>query len=117
MPTIPAIRDITVPSADKARNTLTDVAYVGVGAAVLTAQQVQTARKELQERLEDGFAKLINLRPEEVRSELRVFLDTEVRTRIDEFAKAGREVLNKDNKPAPKTSTKAAKSTTSQAAA
>ena len=113
MPTIPAIREITVPSADKARNALTDVAYVGVGAAVLTAQQVQTARKELQERLEDGFAKLINLRPEEVRTELRGFIDGELRNRIDEFAKAGRDVLNKDNKPAPKTSTKAPTTKTS----
>ena len=101
MPTIPAVPVITVPSADKARTALTDAAYVGVGAAVLTAQQVQVARKEIQERLEDGFAKLINLRPEEVRSELR--------ERIESFAKAGRDALRKETKPAPKTSTKAAK--------
>ncbi|MBW3536578.1 MAG: hypothetical protein KY395_02240 [Actinobacteria bacterium] len=112
MPTIPAIREFTVPSADKARSKLTDVAYVGVGAAVLTAQQVQTARKELQERLEDGFAKLINLRPEEVRAEIRDFIDTDLRARIDEYAKAGRERLGKDTKPAPKTSTKAPASKT-----
>lgn len=103
MPTIPSIPTISVPSADKARTAITDVAYVGVGAAVLTAQQVQSARKELQERLEDGFAKLINLRPSEVRSELR--------DRIETFAKAGREVFGKDiraAKPVAKTSTKAA---------
>lgn len=99
MPTIPAIPTITVPSADKARTAITDVAYVGVGAAVMTAQQVQTTRKEVQELLEDGFAKLINLRPSEVRSELR--------ERIETFADAGRKALRKDVKPAAKTSAKA----------
>ena len=99
MPTIPALPTIPVPSADKARSAITDVAYVGVGAAVMTAQQVQTARKEVQELLEDGFAKLINLRPSEVRSELR--------DRIETFADAGRKALRKENKPAAKTSAKA----------
>ena len=87
MPTVPAIPTLTVPSADKARTALTDVAYVGVGAAVLTAQQVQVARKEIQERIEDSFAKLVNLDPSDVR--------TEVRSRIENFAKAGREALGK----------------------
>lgn len=106
MPTIPALPTISVPSPDKARNALTDVAYVGVGAAVMTAQQVQNARKEVQELLEDGFAKLINLRPAEVRVELR--------DKIETFADAGRKALRKDDKPKPaaktsaKTATKAA---------
>lgn len=113
MPTIPVI---TVPSADKARTALTDAAYVGVGAAVLTAQQVQTARKEIQERFEDGFAKLINLRPEEVRAEIRDFIDTDLRARLDEFAKAGKDRLGKTEKPAPKTSTKAVTPKAAQAA-
>ena len=99
MPTIPALPTIQVPSADKARSAITDVAYVGVGAAVMTAQKVQTARKEVQELLEDGFAKLINLRPSEVRSELR--------DQIETFADAGRKALRKDDKPAAKTSAKA----------
>ncbi len=99
MPTIPALPTISVPSADKARSAITDVAYVGVGAAVMTAQKVQTARKEVQERLEDGFAKLINLRPSEVRVELR--------ERVETFADAGRKALRKENKPAAKTSAKA----------
>ena len=99
MPTIPAVPTISVPSADKARTALTDVAYVGVGAAVMTAQQVQSARKEVQELLEDGFAKLINLRPAEVRSELR--------DKIETFADAGRKALRKEDKPAAKTSAKA----------
>ncbi len=99
MPTIPTVPTISVPSADKARTALKDVAYVGVGAAVMTAQQVQIARKEVQERLEDGFAKLINLRPSEVRNELR--------DRIESFADAGRKALRKENKPAAKTSAKA----------
>ena len=102
MPTIPALPTIQVPSADKARSAITDVAYVGVGAAVLTAQQVQTARKEIQEMLEDGFAKLINLRPSEVRSEIR--------ERIESLADAGRKALRKDDKPAAKTSAKAVSS-------
>lgn len=101
MPTVPAIPTLNVPSADKARTAITDVAYVGVGAAVLTAQQVQEARKEIQERLEDSFSKLINLRPEELR--------TEVRGRIEAFAQAGREALGKNNKPAVKTSAKTTK--------
>ena len=99
MPTIPAVPTISVPSADKARTALTDVAYVGVGAAVMTAQQVQSARKEVQELLEDGFAKLINLRPSEVRTELR--------DKIETFADAGRKALRKEDKPAAKTSAKA----------
>ena len=99
MPTIPTVPMISVPSADKARSALTDVAYVGVGAAVMTAQQVQIARKEVQERLEDGFVKLINLRPSEVRVELR--------DRIETFADAGRKALRKEDKPAAKTSAKA----------
>ena len=99
MPTIPSVPTISVPSLDKARNTLTDVAYVGVGAAVLTAQQVQTARKDVQELLEDGFAKLINVRPAEVR--------TEIRERIETLADAGRKALRKEDKPAAKTSAKA----------
>lgn len=100
MPTIPAVPTIPVPSVDKARTALTDVAYVGVGAAVMTAQQVQCARQEVQELLEDSFAKLINLRPAEVRTELR--------ERIETFADAGRKALRKDDeKPAAKTSTKA----------
>lgn len=103
MPTVPAIPTIQVPSADKARSALTDVAYVGVGAAVLTAQQVQEARKEIQDRLEDGFSKLINLRADEVR--------TEVRGRIEAFAKAGREALGKNNKPAAKAAVKPAAKT------
>jgi len=109
MPTIPAIPTLPaipttwqVPSVDKARDALTDAAYVGVGAAVITAQQVNTARKDVQELLEDGFAKLINLRPAEVRSELV--------ERIETFADAGRKALRKENKPAAKTSTKAATS-------
>ena len=102
MPTIPTVPTISVPSVDKARTALTDVAYVGVGAAVMTAQQVQTARKEVQERLEDGFAKLINLRPSEVRSEIR--------DRIETLAHAGRKALRKDDKPAAKTSAKAVSS-------
>ena len=99
MPTIPTLPTISVPSADKARSTITDVAYVGVGAAVMTAQQVSTARREVQELLEDGFAKLINLRPAEVR--------VEIRERIESFADAGRKALRKDDKPAAKTSAKA----------
>ena len=98
MPTIPTVPTISVPSADKARSAITDVAYVGVGAAVMTAQQVQAARKEVQELLEDSFAKLINLRPAEVRTELR--------EKIETFADAGRKALRKDTKPAAKTSTK-----------
>ena len=109
MPTIPALPTISVPSADKARSALTDVAYVGVGAAVMTAQQVQTARKDVQELLEDGFAKLINLRPAEVRTELR--------DRIETLAKAGRKALRKDDTPAPKTSAKAVSSKAQAAAA
>lgn len=111
MPTIRTVPMISVPSADKARNALTDVAYVGLGAAVMTAQQVQTARKEVQELLEDGFAKLINLNPSEVRSELR--------ERIETFAAEGRKALRKDDKPAAKTSAKAVstKTTSTQAAA
>jgi hypothetical protein len=104
MPTVPALPNLpvlNVPSADKARTALTDAAYVGVGAAVLTAQQILEARKEVQERLEDGFAKLINLRSQDVRSE--------VRGRIENFAKAGREALGKQDMPAPKTSAAAAK--------
>jgi uncharacterized protein YgbK (DUF1537 family) len=102
MPTIPSVPTIPVPSLDKARNALTDVAYVGVGAAVLTAQQVQTARKDVQELLEDGFAKLINVRPAEVR--------TEIRERIENLAEAGRNALRKEDKPAVKTSAKAVSS-------
>lgn len=109
MPTIPALPVISIPSADKARSALTDVAYVGVGAAVLTAQQVQVARKEIQELLEDGFAKLINLRPSEVRVELR--------DKIETFAEAGRERLGKDDKPAAKTSAKAVTTKSKVAAA
>ena len=108
MPTIPAMPVISVPSADKARSVLTDVAHVGVGAAVLTAQQVQVARKEIQELLEDGFAKLINLRPAEVRVELR--------DKIETFAEAGRDAFRKDGKPDAKTSTKAVTSKTKVAA-
>ncbi|HUR48090.1 MAG TPA: hypothetical protein VMY88_00975 [Acidimicrobiales bacterium] len=103
MPTIPSVPTIQVPSLDKARTTLTDVAYVGVGAAVLTAQRVQVARKDVQELLEDGFAKLINVRPAEVR--------TEISERIDTLAEAGRKAFRKeDAKPAAKTSTKAVSS-------
>ncbi len=103
MPTVPAIPTLTVPSADKARSAITDVAYVGVGAAVLTAQQVQVARKEIQDRFEDSLSKLINLDASEVRTELR--------TRIESFAKAGREALGKNNtaQPAAKTSAKTTK--------
>lgn len=103
MPTVPAIPTLTVPSADKARSAITDVAYVGLGAAVLSAQQLQVARKEIQERLEDGLSKLINLDASEVR--------TEMRTRIETFAKAGREALGKkaDAQPAPKTTAKTSK--------
>lgn len=107
MPTIPALPTIPVPSADKARSAITDVAYVGVGAAVMTAQKVQTARKEVQELLEDGFAKLINLRPAEVRVELRERVETVLRDQIETFADAGRKALRKDDKPAAKTSAKA----------
>lgn len=106
MPTIPAIPTISVPSGDKARNALTDAAYVGVGAAVITVQQAQDVRKEIQERLEDGFAKLLNLRPAEVRTELR--------DRIEIFAQAGREALGKTNTPVVKP---AAKTNTSKVAA
>ena len=103
MPTVPAIPTLTVPSADKARSALTDAAYVGVGAAVLTAQQVQVARKEIQERIEDSFAKLVNLDPSDVR--------TEVRSRIENFAKAGREALGNKaaGQPEAKTTVKTSK--------
>jgi len=122
MPTIPAIPTLPaipttwqVPSVDKARDALTDAAYVGVGAAVITAQQVNTARKDVQELLEDGFAKLINLRPAEVRVELSERIPAVLRERFDTFADAGRKALRKpasktSDKPAAKTSTKAATS-------
>lgn len=118
IPAMPAMPVISVPSADKARTALTDAAYVGVGAAVLTAQQVQVARKEIQEMLEDGFAKLINLRPAEVRVELSERIPAALREKIETFADAGRERLGKDDKPAAKTSAKAvtSKTVTSKAA-
>ena len=118
MPTLPAVPTITLPLHKQAKTALTDVAYVGVGAAVMTAQQVQSARKEVQDLLEDGFAKLINLNPSEVRSELREKVDISrdsvekaIRERIESFAKAGREALGRESKPAPKTSAKPAAST------
>lgn len=40
--------DVTLPSVDRVAAVARDAAYVGIGAAVLTVQQAQVRRRELQ---------------------------------------------------------------------